>query len=224
MKKIILYIIILLAALGCQRKSEYNQTLGLLSKYNVLGSGGGSTQVAVFSNTDWTVELDHPVSWASVDRFSGHKTGYLVFDYEVNYGRARRVNLVFKAGDQTRTLSMYQEAHISDSNCVMELGGASSIAADAEGITASIPFNTNLVYNLDEMFLTLTYPEGEEPETPWITLLEVTDEKVDIEVAPNTTGAIRTANLRISHTDAGSYNSTEGDTINSNAITIVQLQ
>lgn len=224
MKKIILYIFVLLAALGCQQKSEYNQTLGLMAKYNVLDSGGGSTQVAVFSNTDWTVEFDHPVSWASIDRFSGHKTGYLNFDYEVNYGRARRVNLVFKAGDQTRVLSMYQSQHISDADCLMELGGTSTIAAPAEGLTQSIPFNTNLIYNLDEMFLTLTYPEGEEPATPWITLLEVKAKEVKIEVAPNATGAIRTANMRISHTDAGGYDSTEGDTIHSNVITVVQTQ
>lgn len=224
MKKILLYITILLAALGCQQKAEYNQTLGLLSKYNVLGSGGGSTQVAVFSNTDWTVEFDHPVSWASIDRFGGHKTSYLNFDYEVNFGRARRVNLVFKAGDQTRILSMYQETHISDGDCQMELGGPSSIAAPADGLTQSIPFDTNLIYNLDEMFLTLSYPEGEEPEAPWITLKNVTKEAVEIEVAPNTTGAIRTANMKLSHTDAGSYNSTEGDTIHSNVITVVQIQ
>lgn len=224
MKKIILYIFVLLAAMGCQQKSEYNQTLGLMAKYNVLGSGGGSTQVAVFSNTDWTVEFDHPVSWASIDRFSGHKTGYLNFDYEVNYGRARRVNLVFKAGDQTRVLSMYQSQHISDADCLMELGGTSSIAVSAEGITQSIPFDTNLIYNLDEMYLTLTYPEGEEPQTPWITLLEVKENEVRIEVARNTAGAVRTANMRISHTDAGSYNSTEGDTIHSNVITVVQTQ
>lgn len=224
MKKIILYIFVLLAAMGCQQKSEYNQTLGLMAKYNVLGSGGGSTQVAVFSNTDWTVEFDHPVSWASIDRFSGHKTGYLNFDYEVNYGRARRVNLVFKAGDQTRVLSMYQSQHISDADCLMELGGTSSIAVSAEGITQSIPFDTNLIYNLDEMYLTLTYPEGEEPQTPWITLLEVKENEVRIEVAPNATGAVRTANMKISHTDAGGYDSTEGDTIHSNVITVVQTQ
>ena len=72
------------------------------------------------------------------------------------------------------------------------------------------------------MFLTLTYPEGEEPATPWIILKGVEKDKVDIEIAPNTTGAVRTANMKISHTDAGNYNSTEGDTIYSNVITVVQ--
>jgi hypothetical protein len=221
MKKIALFILILLAAVSCREKFEYDQTLGLLSEYNILSSGGGSTQVAVFSNTEWSVELDHPVSWASIDRFNGIKSGYLVFDYDVNYGRARRVILVFKAGDQTRTLNMYQQAFLSDANCIMDLD-ATSLDIPAAGAALDIPFSTNLVYNLDEMYLTLTYPEGQEPAAPWITLKSVEKDKISIEIAPNNTGADRTANIKLSHTDAGSYDSTEGDTVNSNAVTVVQ--
>lgn len=223
MKKFILYIAVFFAAAACSPKAEYDQTLGLLSAYNQLGSAGGSTQVAVFSNTSWTVEMDREVSWASIDRFGGYKSGYLVFDYEVNYGRARRVILVFKAGDQTRTLNMYQQAYYSDSECVMRLD-VSSIAATAEGKTETLPFNTNLIYNLDEMYLTLTYPEGQEPERPWIILKNVEADKVEVEILPNATGALRMANLRLTHTDAGSLTSTVGDTIYSNTITVVQTQ
>lgn len=214
---------VILAAVACSKKAEYDQTLGLLSANNLLSVDGGSTQVAVFSNTSWTVEMDHPVSWASIDRFGGHKTGYLVFDYEINYGRARRVKLIFKAGGETRTMNMYQPERYADSKCVMKLD-ASSIVATAEGMEKEIPFETNLVYNLDEMFLTLTYPSEVEPETPWITLKSVEVDKVTIVIAPNTTGAIRMANMRLSHTDAGSMNSDEGDTIYSNPISVVQTQ
>ena len=227
MKKIIFCIALVLAAVSCEKKAEYNQTLGLLSEYNILSENGGSTQVAVFSNTNWSVELDHPVSWASIDRFNGYKSGYLVFDYEINYGRARRVILVFTAGGKTMTLNMYQKARLSDSDCVMTMtpeGGSSSLIVPAEGKTETIGFNTNLVYELNEMYLTLTYPEGEEPETPWISLKRVELDKVTLEIAPNTTGAVRTANVKITHTDAGSYDSTEGDTIYSNTLTVAQTK
>ena len=212
----------LLLAASCAQKAEYDQTLGLLSEYNVLSASGGSTQVAVFSNTDWTVAMDRQVDWASIDRFNGHKSGYLVFDYEINYGRARRVLLVFKAGDQTLTLNMYQSGLVSDSDVVMDLDVSSSIVAPAGGETKIIPFNTNLVYNLDEMYLTLTYPAGQEPETPWIILDKVEEDNICIEILPNDTGVARTANVRLTHTDAGSYNSTDGDTLYSNTITVVQ--
>lgn len=221
MKKIILYTILLLSALSCAKESEYNQTLGLLSNYNKLPYSGGSTQVAVFSNTDWTVEMEPKVSWASIDRFSGHKTGHIVFDYEINYGRARRVFLVFKAGDKTMKLNMYQEPAFADEDCIMELD-ASSIDATAEGKIVEIPFNTNLIYDLDEMYLTISYPTAEEPEEDWIVLKSVEEKKVVIEILPNTTGAERRANVKLSHTDAGSIDSTEGDTLNTNTIAVVQ--
>ena len=72
------------------------------------------------------------------------------------------------------------------------------------------------------MFLTLTYPSEEEPEMPWITLKSVEEDKVTVEIAPNTTGVTRMANMRLSHTDAGSMASEEGDTIYSNTVTVVQ--
>lgn len=214
---------VILAAVSCSKKAEYDQTLGLLSEYNVLSEAGGSTQVAVFSNTSWTVEMDQPVSWASIDRFGGYKTGYLVFDYEINYGRARRVNLVFKAGDKTMKLNMYQKSRFADSDCIMDLG-ATSISATAAGTTEIIPFSTNLVYNLDEMYLSFVYPQGDEPQSPWITLKSVDKDNICIEIAPNTSGAVRRANMQLCHTDAGGYDSTEGDTVSSNVITVVQTQ
>lgn len=224
MKKFTLYILVLFSALSCMKqKAEYDQTLGLLSEYNILSKDGGSTQVAVFSNTSWTVEMDRQVSWASIDRFGGYKSGYLVFDFDINYGRARRVILVFKAGDKTMTLNMYQSPHFNDSDCVLDLD-SDGIKVSAAGSTETITFNTNLVYDLDDMFLTLSYPEGEEPSTPWITLKSVEKDKVTIEIAPNTSGADRTADLKISHTDAGSYDSTDGDTVYSNTIKVEQTK
>lgn len=214
---------ILLAALSCSKPAEYNRTLGLLSRYNILGAGGGSTQVAVYSNTSWTVEMDHEADWASIDRLGGEKSGYLVFDYDINYGRSRRVDLVFKAGDETMTLSMFQKPYFEDNECDLEVTVTSPWKIPAEGLTQELPFETNLIYNLDEMFLTLTYPEGQEPAEPWITLLGVEKDMVIIKIAPNASGADREANMRISHTDAGSsYDSDEGTTIHSNTVKVLQ--
>lgn len=231
MKKILIYIMVLLAALSCREKAEYDQTLGLLSRYNVLSANGGSTQVAVFSNTAWTVEFDHPVSWAYIDRFSGYKSSYLVFTFDVNYGRSRRVDLVFKAGGQTRTLSMWQNPGTDDGN--IKITGQTSVLAPKEGTTVSAPISTNLVYSLEEMYLSISYPDGNTPETPWITLLgfkqnpiNASDIKMDIQIAPNESGAIRIADIYLCHTDAGeAYDSEEGDTITStNKINVVQMQ
>lgn len=210
-----------MAVVSCVPSFEYDQTLGLLHEYNQLSENGGSTQVAVFSNTNWTVEMDRPCDWASIDRLSGEKCGYLTFDFDVNYGRARRVILVFRAGDQVRTLNMYQASPIADSDCVMDLD-ASSINAPAEGLVQEIKFETNIACHIHEMFLTITYPQGQEPEQPWITLKSIDEDKVSLEIAPNTTGAQRNANVRLTHLDAGAIDATEGDPVYSNTISVVQ--
>lgn len=216
--------VMLFSTVSCEKNAEYNQTLGLMSKYNVLSAEGGNTQVGVFSNTSWTVEMDRVVDWASIDRFSGYKTGHIEFDFEKNYGRARRVILVFKAGDETRTLNMYQSARIEDKDCKLELGGESTRILEADAQTVEIPFSTNLIYLLDEMYLTLQYAPGEEPLEPWITLKSVTNDVVSIEIASNEGDASRTTYLQISHMDAGSYDSEDGDgdVVSSNTITVIQ--
>ena len=47
-------------------------------------------------------------------------------------------------------------------------------------------------------------------------------DNICIEIAPNNTGAARTANMRLTHTDAGAYDSEVGDSVYSNTITITQ--
>lgn len=232
MKKIALYILLVFAAVSCYKDAEYDQTLGTLMEYNILSESGGSTQVAVFSNTKWTVEMDRQVSWASIDRLQGYKTGYLVFDFDVNYGRSRRLNLIFKAGGETRTMCMFQKARIAaDDDCELTLGGSPTVNVAAAGGNQEIAFSTNLVYDLADMFLTVTDPvSGAAIETPWITLKKVELDKVTLEIGQNGTGASRSADICISHTDGGVvqksddkvYDSVNGDTISSNTITVVQ--
>lgn len=226
MRKQILYVICAAALLaaGCEKPAGYNQPLGLFSEYNKLGSAGGVTDVPVFSNTDWTVAPDREASWFSIDRFKGHGCDRVMFNYEVNYGRARRVILVFTAtGGETRSINMYQEAGIADSDVVLKFESSTLLPVGA-GETLELPFKTNLIYNLDELYLTITYPEGQEPDADWITLDSVTAEKAVLTIAPNTTDGPRTANVRMSHTDAGALKAEEGDTVHSNVLSVVQIK
>ena len=242
MKRLILYIMVLLVAVSCYKDAEYDQTLGILMEYNVFPASGGSTQVAIFSDTTWTAQMDRQVSWASIDRMAGYKSGHLVFDYEVNYGRSRRLYLILKAGDETRTMCMFQKAGISDKDCYLDLGTeeVSGYTVGPEENTVEIPFRTNLVYDLEDMYLTLTYPEGQEPDSPWITLKSVERSKIKVQVAPNGSNQDRTTYIQVSHMDAGvvkmsdgkvydsakddSYEGRAGDELSSNIITIVQTK
>lgn len=223
MKKILAILSLAAVLCSCEKKAEYNRTLGLLSAYNQLSAEGGKTDVAVFSNTDWTVGFDRPAPWASIDRLKGFKSGRVIFSFEKNFGRSRRVILVFKAGDQVMTQNMYQKGGIADADVVLNVG-ASSLDVPSEGRSADIPFDTNLVYNLDEIYLTITYPEGQEPERPWIHLDDIRTDVLKLSIDANQSGMERVANVRVTHTDAGSYDSPDGqgNSLYSSVLTVTQ--
>ena len=213
----------LIAALAmlvaCDKPIEYNQTLGLLSEYNVLKAEGGSTDVAVFSNTNWTVKMQSPAEWASIDRLSGEGCSRVIFSFERNYGRSRRVVLEFQAKDEVRTLNMYQSGGIADADVKMNILNP-SYDAPAEGGEKDFMFDTNLIYDLERMELNVAY-NGDDV-TPWIHLVSVSADKVVVSLDKNDTGAPRQAKVKVSHTDEGSWNSTMGDTLYSNEINITQ--
>lgn len=219
MRNIYMLFAALAMLVACDKPIKYNQTLGLLSEYNVLKAEGGSTDVAVFSNTSWTVKFLSQADWASIDRLSGEGCSRVIFSFERNYGRSRRVVLQFNAADQTRTLNMYQSGSIADADVRMDILNP-SYEAPAEGGEKTFMFSTNLVYDLERMELDVVY-NGEDV-TPWIHLVKVSADKVIVSLDRNETGVPRQAKVRVSHTDEGAWNSTIGDTLYSNEINITQ--
>lgn len=219
MRKIYMLIAALAMLVACDKPIEYNQTLGLLSECNVLSASGGSTDVAVFSNTSWTVRLLSEADWASIDRLSGEGCSRVIFNFERNYGRSRRVILEFRAKDEVRTLSMYQSGSIADADVKMTILNTSYVAP-TEGAEKSFMFETNLIYDLKRMELDVAY-KGDNV-TPWIHLVSISEDKIIVTVDKNESGAPRQAKVRVSHTDEGAWNSTLGDTLYSNEIDVTQ--
>lgn len=220
MRKIIYLLVAMFTVLAsCEKPIEYNQTLGLLSEYNKLDAAGGSTDVGVFSNTTWTVKFQEPAFWASIDRLSGEGCGRVIFDYEQNLGRSRRVILEFRAGNELMTLNMYQAAAIANEDVVMKFMNT-NYSAPKEGGEGVFTFQTNLIYDMDRFGAEVTYEIA--PDSEWVHLVGVTDKEVRFKVDPNTTGLDRKANLKLTHTDAGAYNSVQGDVLYSDTISITQ--
>lgn len=220
MKRFYLFVVVLSILASCDKPIEYNQTLGLLSEYNVLSAAGGSTDVAVFSNTAWSVKFQSPAQWASIDRLSGEGCGRVIFDYEQNFGRPRRVIMEFKAGDKVMTLNMYQNAAIADEDVEMKVLNP-SLDVLAEGVQAELGLQTNLIYDLERFSLNVVYGE-ESVQEDWVHLVDVTSDKVILKVDQNQTGSPRVANVRLAHSAEGVYNSTIPEVLYSNVITINQ--
>lgn len=95
---------------SCDKKAEFNRPLGLLSREVYLPSAAGVTPVIVYSNSSWTVELTAPVDWAVLDRLKGSGVGEVKFSYSENFGKRRKVGVVFCSGEQKDTVIMYQKS------------------------------------------------------------------------------------------------------------------
>lgn len=114
MKKVIKYLAVLFicacACVSCDSKAEFNRPLGLLSREVYLPSAAGVTPVIVYSNSTWTAEFTTPVDWAALDRLKGSGVGEVKFSYSENYGKRRKVGVVFCSGEKKDTVIMYQKS------------------------------------------------------------------------------------------------------------------
>lgn len=194
---------------SCQKKVVFSHGIGLMSEFNILGAENGNTPILVFSNSTWTASFATPVSWASLDRVSGTGNGNTKFYYEVNYGRSRSVAVVFTGGGETRQIVMWQKPAISDDQVVLTMAETEAEAPKG-GKTVSVGFDTNLIYQKEEIFCDVQYPEG--GAAGWITSTTVDPSTMTVNIvcAPNASASVRSAIVRIGHTDAGSYNATSG--------------
>lgn len=114
MKTVIKYLAVLFicacALTSCDNKAEFSRPLGLLSREVYLPSAAGVTPVVVYSNSSWTVEFTTPVDWAVLDRLKGNGVGEVKFSYSENFGKRRKVGVVFCSGELKDTVIMYQKS------------------------------------------------------------------------------------------------------------------
>lgn len=226
MKRIFILAAFMAASVSCTKPVEFSHGIGFMSECNVLSADGGKTSVPVFSNTDWTLGFNVPVTWAGLDRVSGHGNGDVKFNYKVNYGRSRAVVIEGRAGGETASLKMFQKAGISDDKVIISFADKEMVLAAGER-NCTPEFTTNLVYQVDEFETSVDYPDG--TSGGWIGDIVIIHEDGDasgslsISLSANSTGVSRTAYVTISHTDAGSsYNSEKGTLWTSVPLTIVQ--
>lgn len=226
-KTLLILVLLGIVALSCTKPAVFDKPIGLISEYNTLSAGGGSTPIAVYSNTTWQVEFLEQVSWASLDRLSGELSGQVMFNFDANYGRSRYVVVKFSAAGQSKTLKMFQKAAIANADVILEFDG-NSLDIDSSKATLSQTFHTNLIYQLDQIRLEVVYPDGQE-SVNWVDGVSFEFEEgsrtatVHFTVEGNATGDSRSAYLRLYHIDGGdSCDAVEGTPVYSERFTINQ--
>ncbi len=203
---------LLLGAVSCEKRAEYERPLGVLTRLTKLDAASGDTPVLVYSNTDWSVTLTSKVTWAGLDRLSGSGCGQVHFLYGENYGRARKVGIAFDAGGVRDSVYMLQAAGQTDP----VLGFAASTAeVPAAGGAQECALKCNLYYDIADVKAEVRSAAEGEAAPDWVEVNSVALDRVTFTVAANGSGAERSAVVVLSHTDGA------GETISA-WITLVQ--
>lgn len=189
--------LLLLGAVSCEKRAEYERPLGLLSRLTKLSAEAGDTPVLVYSNTDWNATLTSKVSWAGLDRLSGSGCSQVRFQYAENYGRARKVGIAFDAGGVRDTVYMLQASGQTDAVLQFAVSTADIPAAGGE---QTFSLKSNLYYDIQDVKADIRYKS--ETQTGWLTVESVSLDKVVCTVSANGSGEERGADLVLTHTDA----------------------
>lgn len=150
----------------------------------------------VYASGHWTAKLTDTVKWASIDRLEGEGLSQVKFLYSRNYGLSRKVGIVLKGGDQIDTVMMVQASGVAEP--ILHFNQKEMTIAQIGG-PASVGFKTNLPFNIPEFQTLIEYSDGTDEQ--WITDLQVFEDSVDFQVAPNNSGFDRSASIKIFHVD-----------------------
>lgn len=194
---LVLGALLLIGAVSCEKRAEYERPLGLLSRLTKLTAEAGDTPVLVYSNTDWSAALTSKVSWAGLDRLSGSGCSQVHFQYAENYGRARKVGIAFEAGGVRDTVYMLQAAGQTDP--VLQFTVSAAAVPSAGGVQ-TFALKSNLYYDITDVKAEINYES--ESQTGWLTVDSVSLDNVVCTVAANAGGVERSADLVLTHTDA----------------------
>jgi uncharacterized protein (UPF0262 family) len=178
---------------SCQKPYEMDLPLAESRAHFTVNKEAGQVFFIVYSQANWTAELERPVTWLHLSRTSGSNYQQINVSYDENADLSRGVNIIVRSGNLTKKVYVSQKAGMSgdisyniEHQSVSLLKGAFTVnIAASNNIPAS---NFALVEgNVD-------YIAGGEA---WIQNISIGEEKLSFDVAENTTGEVRQAILKI---------------------------
>ena len=203
------------AVFSCDKPFELDLPLAVNNHNLTLQKTAGSTHILVYANGPWTAEFSRNVEWASLNKLSGEGNNDLVLSYSANYGISRSVGIILAAGALKDTINITQIGEVSEGSVSF---GSAAVALLRSGASMTLPLSTNMQYSLSDFKVTTEYFDNEgvslgvdtfgetTPDTlkitPWITMKNLTKNKLEYDVAENGTGEVRQAVIRVFVEDA----------------------
>ena len=187
-----------LGAVSCQKRYEIFDELAVTSHTLNIAQTPGQTHIAVYSTGAWTVALETPVDWASLNKLSGEGLGDFVFSWSANYGAARNVDILVSRGSLTERISVIQAGNVSNPYITL---GRSKIVLPRQATSFSVPMTTNLGFSVNDFRSRVVYPEGDSAQD-WVGACSFFEDHIEFPVEANASELSRSADLVCYMTDA----------------------
>ena len=177
--RLYIYVSMLLAFLsGCQQPYQVEFDFALNREELRFTKAESKSYFLVYSTGTWTVEFDHPVSWATLSRTSGNGNQQVSVACLQNTGVSRGVNIIITNNDgRQKKVALSQEAALSD---VYYMISGADLQLLAKGTGISLAAETNVP---EDLFSEITLQFEPADAREWISDVKVSPTGVSCVVA-----------------------------------------
>lgn len=164
MKKILFAAAAVLALFSCNNKQQMEapkpDAIEVTPRSATFGEQGGTADVIVTSNADWTLEAEQAYTWVTTSKAEGQDGDIVTFTVEPNLVEDLQANFTFKSGIATATFTVFSYAGEAPA---LELKSEANLSLGYEAEQVEILVSTNRNHYRD---LECTLSEG---AAEWLT-------------------------------------------------------
>lgn len=164
MKKILFAAAAVLALFSCNNKPQMDapkpDAIEVTPRSATFGEQGGTADVIVTSNADWTLEAEQAYTWVTTSKAEGQDGDIVTFTVEPNQAEDLQANFTFKSGIATATFTVFSYAGEAPA---LELKSEANLSLGYEKEQVEILVSTNRNHYRD---LECTLSEG---AAEWLT-------------------------------------------------------
>ena len=164
MKKILFAAAAVFALFSCNNKPQMDapkpDAIEVTPRSATFGEQGGTADVIVTSNADWTLEAEQAYTWVTTSKAEGQDGDIVTFTVEPNLVEDLQANFTFKSGIATATFTVFSYAGEAPA---LELKSEANLSLGYEAEQVEILVSTNRNHYRD---LECTLSEG---AAEWLT-------------------------------------------------------
>lgn len=143
MKKILFAAAACLALFSCNNKTMETpkpDAIEVTPGSYTFGEQGGTADVIVTSNADWTLEAEQAYTWVTTSKAEGQDGDVVTFTVEPNLAEDLQANFTFKSGIATATFTVFSYAGEAP---VLELKSEANLSLGYEASQIEVEVSTN---------------------------------------------------------------------------------